>query len=61
MEKAGTNEDMAVFLNAKTPKDGIYYYPSSSNLWVYERHMSKKHLLMDSEGRLQYKISNDIL
>lgn len=56
MEKAGTNEDMAVFVNARTPKtEYTITLPVVICGFMKERHMSKKHLLMDSEGDYNIK------
>lgn len=55
MEKAGHKWRHGSLCKCQNSKDGIYYYSFSSNLWVYERHMSKKDLLMDSEGDYNIK------
>ena len=49
MEEAGHKWRHDSLCKCQNSKDG------SSNLWVYERYMSKKDLLMDSEGDYNIK------
>lgn len=48
--RKGTNEDMAVFGNARTPKTEYTITLPVVICGFMKEHMSKKDLLMDSEG-----------
>lgn len=55
MEKAGYKWRHGTLWKYQNSKEGIYYYPSSSNLWVYERTHVKEGLAYGFEGDCNIK------